>query len=42
MPTGEIGHLRAALSANYAAFESDMGKAREAVRKKKVKQRMDC
>ncbi len=33
MPTGEIGHLKAALSANYAAFESDMSKAREAVRK---------
>lgn len=33
MPTGEIGHLKAALSANYAAFESDMSKAKEAVRK---------
>jgi hypothetical protein len=33
MPTGEIGHLKAALSANYAAFESDMSKAKEAVRR---------
>jgi len=33
MPTGEIGHLRAALSANHAAFENDMKKAKEAVRR---------
>lgn len=33
MAEGEIGHLRASLSANHVAFESDLKKAREAVQK---------